>query len=239
MGNAVAVEAIIFDWYGTLATPNDDDFWTRMPQIIERAGGRVNSIAEWEDSPIEHEAQSLSESTYRAWQAERLMTLFKRSGICEPVRSALVEELSEVRYQRLFNVFPDVPHVLRELRERGLRLGLCSNWDWDLDRHLRHNQIHDLFDAIVCSARVGFRKPHPRIFATVIDRIGVRPENMVFVGDSWTDDVVGAAAAGFQSVHLARSACPVAEHTKAPCIGDLRALAALVWATTGCRIKAL
>jgi putative hydrolase of the HAD superfamily len=117
---------------------------------------------------------------------------------------------------------------LRELRDRGLRLGLCSNWDWDLARHLQHNQIHDLFDAIVCSASAGFRKPHPRIFASVIDRIAIRPENMLFVGDSWTDDIEGAVAAGFHAVHLARSRCPVAEHRKALCITDLNALVARV-----------
>jgi putative hydrolase of the HAD superfamily len=224
----MAVEAIIFDWYGTLAAPNNDDFWTRMPQMIEAAGGHAPPISEWETIPIEHESHSLSEDAYRAWEAGRLRTLFTRSGIPEPARSALVEEISGIRYGRLFNVFPDVPGVLTELRGRGLPLGVCSNWDWDLDRHLHHNKIHDCFDTIVCSASVGFRKPHPRIFATVIDRMGIQPEKMLFVGDSWSDDVEGAAAAGFQTAHIARSACTVAEHTKALCLEDLRGLLEMV-----------
>lgn len=225
-----AIRGIVFDWYSTLAAPYDDDFWTRIPQIIEQAGGRAypEAIADWEANPIEHTAHSVSETSYRFWQANRLAALFIRCGIAEPARTALAEDLSGIRYQRLFEIFPDVPQVLAELRHRGLRLGLCSNWDWDLDRHLHHNRIHNLFDVIVCSASAGFRKPHPRIFANVIDLMGLRPENMLFVGDSWPDDVEGAVAAGFQPVHLARTVCAVTEHGKARCIKNLESLAALL-----------
>jgi len=224
----MAVEAVIFDWYGTLAAPSQEDFWNRMPQIIEGAGGQVQGLTDWEASPMEHEAHSTSETTYRAWQADRLLSLFIRCGITEPKRSLLVADLSELRYRRQFDVFPDVPPLLRELRDRGLRLGLCSNWDWDLDRHLHHNQIHDLFDTIVCSASAGFRKPHPQIFAAVTRRMGIRPEHTLFIGDSWGDDVEGATAAGFLPVHIARTACSVADHAKARCITDLHGVTALL-----------
>jgi len=217
----MTVEAIIFDWYGTLCAPNDDDFWTRMPQIIEKAGGQVQGLNEWETNPVEHEAHSQREETYRTWQADRLTSLFQRCGIAEPGRSKLVEELSAIRYQRQFDVFAEVPRALQGLRDRGLRLGICSNWDWDLERHLHRNQIDGFFDVIVCSASVGFRKPHPRIFEAVVNGMRIRPESMLFVGDSWSDDVEGATKAGFQPVHLARSACPVANHLTALCIRDL------------------
>jgi len=221
-------KAIIFDRYGTLAAPSSEDFWNRMPEIIERAGRQVQGLTEWEASPLEHEAQSQNEATYRAWQAERLLSLFKRCGITEPRRSLLLEEISAIRYQREFDIYPEVPHVLQELRNRGLPMGLCSNWDWDLDRHLHHNQIHGHFDAIVCSASAGFRKPHSRIFEMVIDRMGISPEHMLFVGDSWSDDVEGATAAGFQSVHIARTECQLSEHSRARCIRDLNGLFTLL-----------
>jgi len=224
----MAIEAIIFDWYGTLAAPSHEDFWNRMPEIIQGAGGKLQGLTEWEANPLKHEAHSRSEDIYRAWQADRLSTLFQRCGIAEPGRSKLVEELSSVRYQRQFDVFPEVPHALRRLRDRGFRLGVCSNWDWDLERHLHRNEIHYLFDVIACSASVGFRKPHPRIFETVANRIGILPQSMLFVGDSWSDDVEGAMGAGFQPVHIARTGCPVADHLSARCVRDLDGVESLV-----------
>ena len=226
----MAIEAVIFDWFCTLGAPHEDDFWTRMPEIIQAAGGQAHpdAIEEWNALPTEHVDYSLGEDAYRAWQTDRIVTLLKRCGVSEPGRSALAEELDSIRYGRLFNVFPDVPEGLKELRGRGLRLGLCSNWDWDLDRHLHHSGIHGLFDTIVCSASAGFRKPHPRIFAAVIDRMGLRPENMLFVGDTWSDDVEGAIAAGLQAVHIARTECAVTEHLDVPCVTDLLTLAKVI-----------
>ena len=55
--------------------------------------------------------------------------------------------------------------MLAELRARGLRLVICSNWDWDLAEAVDEAGLTAAVDAIVSSAWVGARKPHPRIYA--------------------------------------------------------------------------
>ena len=49
-------------------------------------------------------------------------------------------------------VFPEVPSVLAELRRRGLAIGVCSNWNWDLDDVLRSTGVAPLIDLAVTSA---------------------------------------------------------------------------------------
>ena len=229
----IEVDVVVFDWYNTLAAPHPDDFWTRLPGLIAEAGGTPNRAAllEWEDEhPIEHVEYSRSEVAYRAWQRERFERLLRDSGINEPALTHLAEEVEQFRYSRLFEVFDDVGEVLRALRQDGIVIGICSNWDWDLDRHLRHNRLDDLVDIVVCSAIHGHRKPHPAIFDTVKDLAKVPAERILFVGDNLHDDIGGATSSGLPSVHINRDgSCQADDHADvASCVGDLRSLRALL-----------
>ena len=81
--------------------------------------------------------------------------------------------------------------MLAELRARGLRIVVCSNWDWDLREAVAESGLTDAVDALVSSAWVGARKPHPRIYAAALAEAGVPAAEVLFVGDTWGPDVVG------------------------------------------------
>ena len=87
---------------------------------------------------------------------------------------------------------------------RGLRIVICSNWDWDLREAVAESGLTAAVDAMVSSAWVGARKPHPRIFAAALAEAGVAPERAVFVGDTWGPDVVGPSEAGMTPLYLRR-----------------------------------
>jgi putative hydrolase of the HAD superfamily len=103
-----------------------------------------------------------------------------------------------------FRPFEDAAPALAELRGRGLRLAVASNWDWSLPDVLRDAGLLELLDAVVSSAEAGVRKPDARLFALALERVGARPEHAVHVGDSPANDVAGAAAAGIRAVLLRR-----------------------------------
>jgi FMN phosphatase YigB (HAD superfamily) len=54
-------------------------------------------------------------------------------------------------------------------------------------------------------------KPDPRIFRTALDRLGVTPDEAVYVGDTWPVDVVGARSVGVQPVYLHDPEQPIPE----------------------------
>lgn len=225
--------AVVFDWYGTLAAPNPDDFWSRLAELIADAGGRpdADALRTWEhEHPLAHGEHSSDEHAYRRWQRARLEALFTACALDATATVTLLERIEEERYSRLFDVFPEVPSVLRSLRDRGVTLGVCSNWDWDLERHLSHNGIDGAFDFVLTSAAVGFRKPHPAIFERACAEAGAQPDQVLFVGDTWTDDVEGATAAGLVPVHIARNGgCRRADdHGVVPCVADLSGVTALL-----------
>jgi putative hydrolase of the HAD superfamily len=122
---------------------------------------------------------------------------------------------------------PEVPGVLRRLRGRGLRVGIVSNWHEGLHRIVSEIGLLEMVDFVVCSADVGFRKPHPAIFHAALRECGATASSVVHVGDTWAEDVVGAQGVGITAVHLAKGPDPRAG---GPCrtIADLTEIENLV-----------
>jgi HAD superfamily hydrolase (TIGR01509 family) len=80
--------------------------------------------------------------------------------------------------------YPGVASALRQLREKGYRLGLVSNIAYDLRPVVRAHGLGAMFDAVVLSFEVGVQKPHPEIFRAAARQMGVDPRACLMVGDS-------------------------------------------------------
>ncbi len=100
---------------------------------------------------------------------------------------------------------PATAATLRELRRRGLRLGLCSNAPYrplSLHGQLAHLGLTGLLDSVTLSSEVGRRKPAPEIFSTALAALGVEPSRSAMVGDRRREDVAGGRAAGLATIRL-------------------------------------
>lgn len=101
-------------------------------------------------------------------------------------------------------LYGDVAPTFVRLRERGLRVGIISNWDSRLLGLLEGLGITDLLDVVISSADVGLHKPDPRIFALACERIGVAPGQAAHVGDHHYADYLGATSIGMTGVLIDR-----------------------------------
>jgi putative hydrolase of the HAD superfamily len=125
-----------------------------------------------------------------------------------------------------FRAYPDTAPALRELRERGLRVVVVSNWDFSLHERLRETGIAALVDGAVASAELGHAKPDGAIFAHALELAGAEPGAALHAGDSPDADVAGALAAGLRAVLVARDGTPAAP-TGVPVIRSLAELPGL------------
>lgn len=91
---------------------------------------------------------------------------------------------------------PGAVPELQKLRAAGVRLAVVSNFDTRLRPILAALKVDQLFDAVVVSAEVGAEKPNPVIFEDALTRLGLRPWEVVHVGDDRRNDVWGARDAG-------------------------------------------
>lgn len=197
------VEAVLFDWGGTLSrhVPVDLlDMW--------RAAARV--LAADDPEPV---AAALLAAEDHWWQTS--VAAGDRSGTTEQlVRSVARETHLDVAgalraYHDAWDVTvvhdPAAVPVLAALRERGLRTGLLSNTHWPRELHerwLAEAGLLEQLDVRLYTSDMGHMKPHPEAFHALLHAVGVEAERAVFVGDRLRDDISGAAAVGMRTVHL-------------------------------------
>jgi putative hydrolase of the HAD superfamily len=123
-----------------------------------------------------------------------------------------------------FTAYPDVAPALLELRRRGLRLVVASNWDCSLPDWLAPAGILALVDGVVTSAEVGAAKPSRRVFERALAVAGVAAAEALHVGDKVDNDVNGAAAAGVRGVLLQREGDPPPRVEAISSLGELGGL---------------
>jgi epoxide hydrolase-like predicted phosphatase len=102
---------------------------------------------------------------------------------------------------RLFGgIRPDAAmgEAVRRARGAGVKTGLISN-SWGEGLAYEPALLEELFDAVVISGDVGMHKPEPAIFLLGAERIGVAPEDCVFV-DDLRENCAGAEAVGMKAI---------------------------------------
>src|SRR5262245_28224542 len=150
-------------------------------------------------------------------------------------RGSRVDECSREIYREWaacqhFELYDDVPAVLQQLSQAGLRVGLISNTHRCLASFQSHFELQGLISATVSSSDHGLMKPHPSIFAAALGLVGVEAAEAVMVGDSVRQDVDGALRAGMRAILLHRGDAPAPADaaSRVPVIRTLRELPRLV-----------
>jgi putative hydrolase of the HAD superfamily len=131
--------------------------------------------------------------------------------------------------------YPETLAVLDQLQALGYRLGIISNWSWNLQDRVAQAGLEGYFEVVWASAYAGCNKPHPGIFEQALAQMPVDPARAVYVGDSYRHDVGGARRAGLDPVLVVREG-----DTKGydcPAIPDLSVLLPLLTSSASGSLK--
>ena len=201
------VSAVIFDWGGTL-TP-----WHRIdPEALWRdvcsshyPAGQARDVA----AAICAAEQELWQVAERSHRSAALASVFQRAGVTA-TDGFLASYFQAWDPHTLTD--PEAAPLLRDLRARGIKIGVLSNTMWPRHAHERvflRDQVLDLIDGAVYSSEIPWAKPHPEAFRAAMAAIGVDdPAACVFVGDRPYDDIHGAKNAGMRAVLVPNSDVP-------------------------------
>ena len=169
--------AVILDFYGTLAeTPDWGPSWD---DVLAELGYELPVEVRdrwWHDGidGTEHDEHSVSRDHYVAWQQSRLRVMLADCGVSPVDQDRFIERVREISGHRRIKAFAEVQRTLAALRERGVVLAICSNWDWDLEEAVESAGLATTVDVMISSAWVGARKPHPRIYShALLDSCGM------------------------------------------------------------------
>ncbi len=170
--------------------------------------------------PLEKIREAIAEHVSRAmaniWrdkteEEQDILVLFKaafeaaglpRAAEPEFLRQVISLE-QELLYARIVEVGPTALSTLEELRQRGYRLGLVSNFCNLVDvvyLNIDRLGLLQYFEQSVLSCEVGWRKPSPRIYAAICEKMAVVPENCLFIGDRLIEDIRGPQQAGMRAI---------------------------------------
>ncbi|WP_051745184.1 HAD family hydrolase [Streptomyces yerevanensis] len=201
------VEAVLFDFSNTIFQMIDLETWLRR---IGTATGRLALL---------HEQGAVAEISRQLRTAFRLPAVAAlqegRDLSPERHRDAMrgwwghvdfLRGVEEAAYRELtapdaWLPYPDTAPTLRSLRARGLRIGIVSDFAWDLRTHLAQHALDDLIDACVISYEQGREKPDPQLFLKACADLGVDPRATLMVGDNPVRDG-GATACGLRTYIL-------------------------------------
>lgn len=171
----------------------------KLAQVFGEVFGEMPDLAF--DGTSMEELQRLE----REWWRTLVQRVVARAGSSIGDFDSFFETLYEHYAQgHAWECFPEVPSVLDELRARGCKIAVVSNFDSRLPGILQALGIHDKVDAVVYSTQAGSAKPDPTIFGRALAALGVAPQRAIHVGDSVGADVEGAVAAGLEGALIRR-----------------------------------
>jgi len=217
---------ILFDAGYTLVFPNVE----ALAQDLSRQGypitsqdfhaaerGGKNKLDAWL-LPRLASAKRVSRPDLVYWQ-EYLRILAKGLDASWIARARFVNRVVKAFRDIQFwsRVEPCAEPFLESLRDRGYRLGVVSNATGKMREQLARLDLAKHFDFIFDSAVVGIEKPSPAIFIMAAQAAHVKPSEAVFVGDSYSIDVAGAAYAGISGVLMDASGAYADRSVELPC----------------------
>ncbi len=222
-----AIEAVVFDAYGTLL-----DVHSAVMRHAARVGPQALAFSqEWRLKQLEYSwVRSLTGPSHHRdfWTCtqEALRFVCARFAIRDAV---LMQDLLDA-YLKL-DAYPEVPAMLRALRAKGMRTAILSNGaPLMLVDATGAAGIATLLDVLLSVEAVGIFKPDRRVYALAEERLGLPASRMMFVsGNPW--DTQAALAAGFQAIRVNRNNAPDEyglEAAGVPSLPDLSTLPGLI-----------
>ncbi len=199
-------KAVLFDLGGTLIKTLDVPKIFR--RILEAHEVKVSSdkIAEAHSAnQKEFDVEEMVRFGQAFWVKWNLKIL-ERLGI-QSRKEFLARKIDELWWEYSgLEVYPDVLETLTQLRIKEIKMGIVTNaFERDFKNILEKVDLADYFDVVVGVDACNKAKPDGEIFLYAVNRLNVRPEETIFVGDSVKHDYEGAKKAGLKPLLINRN----------------------------------
>ncbi len=196
----MGLRAVLFDYNGTLTvSASAEDRRSGVARVAAALGVAAEPLFETISSTFTERATGRCGDLVAtmAWLADRCGH--------RPSTSELEAACSlriEIEREYASRLRSDAIGTLRLLRERGLRVGVISDCTHELPDFWASLPVACLVDATVFSVVVGQRKPHPSLYRSACDQLGISPSEAIYVGDGGSNELSGAVAVGIPALRL-------------------------------------
>jgi putative hydrolase of the HAD superfamily len=182
------IKAVVFDWGGVLIDNPADDL---MEYCAKRMGVSMEVLEnEWIEFEEQFQKGLISEN--EMWER-----IGKKLNINKPVTGSLWKEAVKSLFVDKENVF----ELVTKLRENGIKTGFLSNTEMPTREYFYESGLDKYFDEIVFSCVEQTRKPDEKIFKILLEKLGTKSEETIFVDDK-LEYVEGAKKMGIKGIEF-------------------------------------
>jgi putative hydrolase of the HAD superfamily len=189
--------AVIFDLFGTLVEKFPLDAYRKeLREMADAISAPQEEFIRWWFATYNDRGMGVFQS-YEA-NIEYICGKIEITADSAGIRRAI--EICREYAKYYLKTRPYAEELLADVRVKGLKTGLISDCGVEIAKLYDDFTIAPLLDVAVLSCRVGTQKPDPRIYRVATERLDVRPEDCLYIGDGDDNELSGATQAGMTAV---------------------------------------
>lgn len=203
------LDAVIFDWGGTLTEWHDIDFHAESLALAQAVVYAPHHTDDEITERLRRAGEVIWGRSRDCQQSATVADLFDEAGLeHDPELLSAYHEFWEPHTY----TDPEVRPLWEQLRAQGVKVGVLSNTVWSRERHreiFERDGVADLIDGDVYTSEIAWTKPSAKAFEAAMAAVGAQsPRRCVYVGDRVYDDIWGAQQAGMRAVLIPHSTIP-------------------------------
>lgn len=189
------MKAIFFDLFFTLIVPAYPDTDTEY-DVLDLSASQWEHYAENQEL---YEERALGYVKNEARIIHRITSILPFRITKKQEDLILIRREARMKHA-LESITPEIMSVLTELKARGYLLGLISNADMIDCKYWTTSPLSLLFDDALFSCDYEMLKPRMLFYQTAMNRLGVTPQESIFIGDGGSEELTGAKSVGMKTV---------------------------------------
>ncbi len=186
-------EAVIFDLFGTLV---DNFSFLEYKQALSQIAS-ILSLPSEIFSRLWVETSNQRAIGFFKTIDENIRYVYKTLDVI--VDDDRIKKAIQIRFdsaRKALKPKPDAIETLSKLRKRGFKIGLISNCSAEIPVLWEEMLFAPIIDVAIFSSSVGLKKPDPRIYRLVCEKLNVKPQNCIYIGDGDSHELTGANEVG-------------------------------------------
>lgn len=188
------IQAVIFDMFETLITHYKSPlyFGTHMARDAGISDNKFQPL--WQATESD---RSIGKITL-----EQVLEMILRKNECysKELLENIAKKRMEAKRECFKNMHKEIIPMLSKIKEKGILIGLISNCYSEEAKAIRESELFPYFDAVFLSCEQGIQKPDKRIFKYCMEKLSVKPEDCLYIGDGGSYELETAQDLGMKAI---------------------------------------
>ena len=188
-------KAVVFDLFETLITEWGHKKYTKREMCADLGVDKAAFDPFWEEKEEERYIGKISFEDSILYACEQCGKKPEQE-----IFEKVIAERVRTKAECFRFIQPELFQLLKALREQGLKTAILSNCSSEEVTVIRESELYQYFDEVILSFEVGMKKPDACIYEEALRRLGIMPDECIFVGDGGSRELEGAKSAGIKAV---------------------------------------